>query len=109
MEKNKDFFKNGEANQWFTRNLETLELKDTDEITALLTEWLYPFKEELSEVLEIGCGSGHRLNQITNSISAKGYGVEPSNEAVKYIKRTFPKIQVKLGFGDDVPLFRNLI
>ena len=103
MEKNKDFFKNGEANQWFTRNLETLELKDTDEITALLTEWLYPFKEELSEVLEIGCGSGHRLKQISQTLKADGYGVEPSSEAVNYIKNSFPSLKVKVGFGDDVP------
>ena len=103
MEKNKDFFKNGEANQWFTRNLETLELKDTDEITALLTEWLYPFKEELSEVLEIGCGSGHRLKQISQTLKADGYGVEPSSEAVDYIKNSFPSLKAKVGFGDDVP------
>ena len=103
MEKNKDFFKNGEANQWFTRNLEALELKDTDEITALLTEWLYPFKEELSEVLEIGCGSGHRLKQISQTLKADGYGVEPSSEAVDYIKNSFPSLKAKVGFGDDVP------
>ena len=109
MEKNKDFFKNGEANQWFTRNLETLELKDTDEITALLTEWLYPFKEELSDVLEIGCGSGHRLKQISQTLKVDGYGVEPSSEAVDYIKNSFPSLKVKVGFGDDVTYKKNLI
>jgi SAM-dependent methyltransferase len=101
--KNKDFFKDGEANQWFTRNLKTLELKDTDEIITLLTEWLYPFKAELSDVLEIGCGSGHRLKQISQTLKADGYGVEPSSEAVDYIKNSFPSLKAKVGFGDDVP------
>ena len=103
MEKNKYFFKSGEANQWFARNLKGLELEDTNEITALLTEWLYPFKEELSDVLEIGCGSGHRLKQISQTLKVDGYGVEPSSEAVDYIKNSFPSLKVKVGFGDDVP------
>jgi SAM-dependent methyltransferase len=100
---NRNFFKDGEANQWFTRNLKTLELKDTAEIITLLTEWLYPFKAELSDVLEIGCGSGHRLKQISQTLKADGYGVEPSSEAVDYIRKSFPSLKAEVGFGDDVP------
>ena len=103
MKNNKDFFTSGEANQWFLRNLKTIELEDTNEIITLLAEWLYPFKEELSDILEIGCGSGHRLNQISQTLKANGYGVEPSTEAIDYIKNSFPSIIAKVGFGDDVP------
>ena len=103
LEKNKDFFKNGEANQWFERNLKSFDLGDVDEVTALLAEWLYPFKEELSDILEIGCGSGHRLNHISQTLKADGYGVEPSSEAVDFIKNSFPSLKAKVGFGDDVP------
>ena len=99
----KIFFKNGEANQWFERNLKSFDLGDVDEVTALLAEWLYPFKEELSDVLEIGCGSGHRLNHISQTLKADGYGVEPSSEAVDFIKNSFPSLKAKVGFGDDVP------
>jgi SAM-dependent methyltransferase len=110
MEKNKSFFERGEADEWFKRNIEALEGKkgiSNDTPTNLLIDWLKPFANEILDVLEIGCGSGHRLNQITNSISAKGYGVEPSNEAVKYIQRTFPKIEATVGYGDDVPFFQK--
>lgn len=79
MKKNKSIFKRGEADEWFKRNIEALEEKKNDAPTNLLIDWLKPFANEICDVLEIGCGSGHRLNQITNSISAKGYGVEPSN------------------------------
>ena len=107
MEKNKAFFERGEADEWFKRNLKSLNEKRNCE-TELLVDWLKPFANEILDVLEIGCGSGHRLNQITNSISAKGYGVEPSAEAVKYIRRNFPKIVAKVGFGDDVPFFQKM-
>ena len=103
MEKNKSFFESGEANEWFRRNKEALENRRSDATTDLLIDWLKPFANEISDVLEIGCGSGHRLNQITNSFSANGYGVEPSAEAIEYIQSTFSTIEAKVGFGDDVP------
>ena len=104
---NKKLFKEGEANQWFRRNKENLEARAVDPHTSLLIDWLKPFKDEISDVLEIGCGSGQSLNYIVESISAKGYGVEPSVEAVEYINGNFPKIQALVGFGDEVPLFQK--
>jgi tRNA G46 methylase TrmB len=44
----------------------------------MLTDWLEPFQSELSNILEIGCGSGHRLNQMSKNLMVNGYGVEPS-------------------------------
>ncbi len=109
MEKNKSFFEKDEADEWFKRNIEAIEEKEDSSKNAidLLVDWLKPFANEILDVLEIGCGSGHRLNQITNSISAKGYGVEPSTKAVKYIQSNFPKIEAKVGFGDDVPFYQK--
>lgn len=107
MEKNKLSFEEGEADNFFLRNLDNIEKKLIDPIPDLLVEWLKPYADEMSEVLEIGCGSGHRLRQIADSLSAKAFGVEPSSEAVKYIENTFPKISVKQGFGDDVPFSKK--
>ncbi len=103
MEKNRDFFLDSEANEWFRRNQKELAPIDTDKMIKTLTDWLYPFKSELSDILEIGCGSGHRLNQLAQILAANGYGVEPSSEAVDYINNTFPSIKAKVGVGDDVP------
>ena len=100
---NKKFFENGEANQWFKRN-KNRDLKVTKKLAILLTEWLYPFKEELSSILEIGCGSGLFLKQISQTLNAIGYGIDPSTEAIDYIKHSYPDLKVKVGYGDDVPL-----
>jgi hypothetical protein len=61
---NKNIFEQGEANQWFRRNQAVLEKNSTDEAISLLCEWLQPFTSEIGEVLEVGCGSGHRLKQM---------------------------------------------
>lgn len=103
MEKNKDFFKNGEADAWFRRNIKSLETNGDEEFIKLLIDWLTPFEDELYDILEIGCGTGHRLNQMSQHLKANAYGVDPSSEAVEYIKNAFPSVNVKIGFGDEVP------
>ena len=105
--RNKNIFEQGEANQWFRRNQAVLEKNSTDEAISLLCEWLQPFIGEIGEILEVGCGSGHRLNQMTESLKSMGCGVEPSAEAVSYISQSFPLLQAKIGFGDDVPFTKK--
>jgi SAM-dependent methyltransferase len=103
MKKNKTFFEVREANECFRRNKEALECQSNDATTDLLVDRLKPFATEISDVLEIDCGSGHRYKKMADYFSAKGFGVEPSFEAIEYIENTFPQIVAKKGFGDDVP------
>ena len=45
----------------------------------------------------------------STSIESRWLGVEPSSEALDYIKNSFPSLKSKVGFGDDVPYKKNLI
>lgn len=103
MDKIKKYFEAGEADEIFRRNKKEAESKQPDEVINKLIDWLMPFQKELSTILEIGCGSGHRLNQMSKNLMAKGYGVEPSSEAIAYIDNKYPSLQAKTGFGYDVP------
>ena len=100
---NKKFFADGEADSFFKRNLAPLEEAQSYEPILLLSDWLKPFKNEIDNILEIGCGNGQRLNTIVEGLSAKGFGVEPSKEAVNYISKNLKLLKVKVGFGDNVP------
>ena len=100
---NKDFFKIGEADKWFTRNWESLEKKRDNKSADLLIDWLEPYKKDINCLVEIGCGSGHFLSYLSKKLDAKGYGVEPSQEAINFIKKRFPDLSVELGWGDDIP------
>ena len=57
---NKDFFKIGEADKWFTRNWESLEKKRDNKSADLLIDWLEPYKKDINCLVEIGCGSGYQ-------------------------------------------------
>jgi SAM-dependent methyltransferase len=100
---NKKFFKKGEADEWFLRNKKGLEQKQNNEDISLLCGWLEPFKKNINDVVELGCGSGHKLNSLVEGTGAKGFGVEPSQKAVEYISQKFPSLTAKVGFADAVP------
>jgi len=101
---NKLFFKDGEANEWFRRNKKALEEAEVDKPITLLCDWLEPFKKNINEVLEIGCGSGHRLSFLSEGLDAIGFGVDPSSDAIDYISKVSPELIAKVGFGDSIPL-----
>lgn len=100
---NRNAFCKGEADSWFQRNIDSFSNKSVDKPMELLCDWLKPFESDMRTILEIGCGTGHRLSELTTHLNASGYGVEPSPDAVNYIGETFPSLACKVGFGDDVP------
>lgn len=101
---NKKIFENGEGDKYFDRNIDIMEEKTsskTDIISNTIINWLKPLKKRVSSICELGCGGGHRLNQICNELNASGYGIDPSYKAIKYIKKNFKNIKAKRGFGHD--------
>lgn len=101
---NQAFFGNGEADEWFLRNKEALEQGKSDKAVELLADWLEPFKADINSILEVGCGSGHILNELSTKLEAAGTGIEPGAKAVEYIQQRFPSLKAAVGFGNDIPL-----
>ena len=80
----KKTFINSEGNNWFKRNLDALNRRDFT-LDTVCNEILKIDPERKSNILEIGCSAGHRLNFL----SELGYsvkGVEPSLLAVNEAK-----------------------
>jgi SAM-dependent methyltransferase len=104
MSNNRDFFSSKEADDWFLRNLSHFDSNATsyNEISFLIDN-LKPFKRELNSVLEIGCGTGHRLNFLSKGLDANGYGIDPSPMAIEYIGSKFDYLQVKCSYASDIP------
>jgi len=103
----KNIFDDEEANAYFRRNNKKSGERQADKPTSLLCDWLRPFKNEISELLDIGCGNGHELHQLSEGINASGYGVEPSTEAAEYISKHFPSLTVRVGYAENVPFSRE--
>jgi ubiquinone/menaquinone biosynthesis C-methylase UbiE len=103
MEENKKTLQSGEADNWLKRNLKKVESGEKDEVIETLTGWLIPFKDQIKSLAEIGCGSGHKLCQLSKNLDADGFGLDPSKLAVAYARRNFPQLKVSTGFGDSIP------
>lgn len=54
------------------------------------------------KVLDVGCGDGSDLKKISEK-GAIIYGVEPSEEFVKYAKQTNPSAIIKEGVAENIP------
>jgi len=75
-------FLNGEADNFYSRNREALELQENSIAVESIARLLTPFKKEISEILEIGCSDGSKLRSICKKLDAIGYGVDPSENAI---------------------------
>ena len=85
MEKtpNQEFaFLSGEADNFYYRNRESLELQEDSMAVESITRMLSPFKNEISTILEIGCSDGSKLRSICKKLEAIGYGIDPSENAI---------------------------
>ena len=75
-------FLEGEGDNYFLRNKAALEVRSVASEIAWLGQALYPFKDKVNSVLEIGCSNGAKLEQICGLLDAKGQGIDPSKQAV---------------------------
>lgn len=100
--KQKEVFLSGEGNEWFRRN--------RDSSMDVLFPYLAPIFETYSnkeklKVLEIGCGGGGRLKQISSAYGCQVYGIDPGNESVDNAASLGVKAQV--GDASDLSCFED--
>ena len=95
----KNIFMNGESDNWFLRNKESLknrnEFIDIDEILAYINKQ--------SKILEIGCSNGTKLNYIRTKLpdlNISLYGIDPSNKSIEDGKKNFIDINLNVGTSD---------
>ena len=79
--KNKETFKGAAADIFFERDNVKKFAPLHQLISEKYIEWLLPYKKNISTILEIGCGTGHRLNSLCSQLEAKGIGIEPGKKA----------------------------
>lgn len=101
MTSQKEIFKASEGDCMFLRNKKKLNSpsKEDDKIVNLIKSIeLFP-----KRVLEIGCGAGHRLENIRLAFQADCYGIDPSTKAIDDGKSKYPNISLQVGTADNVP------
>lgn len=82
--KQNSIFLNSEGDAWYKRNqthLTEINIAEEPDVSYILSS-LLPFKNQIENILEIGCSSGLKLKKICDEMDAKGVGIEPSEKAV---------------------------
>jgi ubiquinone/menaquinone biosynthesis C-methylase UbiE len=98
-----DEFYNGEGDAWFLRNQAQLSQINLSSQMHPLLHPLIPFAEMIHSILEIGCSDGRRLEYLCESLSAQGWGIDPSMAAIESGNqrlRNRVDAQISLDLGD---------
>ena len=97
-----------EGNAYFQRNLKNGEI-EIAKGCILFDEFLesYSGLKTGMKILEIGCCYGYNLIYLCKKYGLKGYGIEPSQEAVAYgtdmsSKEKNVKVSLKQGTADEL-------
>lgn len=96
----KEIFMSGEGDGWFQRNTASLEESRKNR------EWLYEQIvmeiQEGASFLEIGCADGSNLAGILDSKKIKGFGIDPSSEAIQSGREKYPDLSLSVGSSDSL-------
>jgi ubiquinone/menaquinone biosynthesis C-methylase UbiE len=77
-------FRQQEGDAWFDRNREANEGKESHFECELLTAELGPFAADIGDLLEIGCGDGHKTEMLGRVFGARAAGIDPSGKAIEH-------------------------
>ena len=93
----------GEGDLWFNRNSSKLTKFDAscEPDVKFIIETLYPFRDEINTILEIGCSNGWKLKALAKSFDALGCGIDPSASAIESGNIGGDKIKIKLSQGSS--------
>ena len=99
-------FSEADADAWFIRNEKSLDNLEKDAASQVMSGMLGDYITEFSEVLEIGCSTGARLNYLNRQYSAKYYGIDLSRRAIEFGQNNFKNLKLSvqraesLNFGE---------
>jgi ubiquinone/menaquinone biosynthesis C-methylase UbiE len=108
--KQKEIFLAGEGNAWFTRNADALTNHRLPDSDPLLVE-LLGLKQQFApiqgggRVLEVGCGSGTRLDWLQRNMGLECHGIDPSDMAVS--QAVSSGVLAQVGTADQLPFADN--
>src|SRR6266568_8617721 len=98
-----EVFIKSEGNAWFRRNKETLLKQDRADWPIRLISLLRD-KDNIHQVLELGCSNGWRLNRLRDLLTGEFVGVDVSAEAIEDGRKRYSNLNLMMGTVSSVPL-----
>jgi SAM-dependent methyltransferase len=85
MEKQKDIFLLTEGDAWFERNFQVVQSTvdwENDPVVKCVNHCIESTSSDCNVLLEIGCGTGSRLQWLQKNAHVECYGIDPSAKAI---------------------------
>lgn len=104
----RDYFLNGEGDNWFLRNKHLVGHADNYDIKFLARN-LCNLKDKNFNFLEIGCSNGIKTSELATLLGWKGFGIDPSTLAIdeaRQIKRD--DLSFFVGTAESLPFEDNV-
>ena len=103
-----EIFLASEGDAWFMRNRGYADNHNSvPPDLDFIFKSLAPFSNQINRALEIGCSSGEKITQISEYFGAIGYGIDPSNmaikEAIEKSKSLKTEMNFNVGLASDLP------
>ena len=96
-------FNKNDADKWYLRNEMQLLSANEDVISQTLNTIFSKYVKRGSNILEIGCGDGIRINQLTELLACKGFGVDLSPCAIASGKTKYPNVTLLEADANSLP------
>lgn len=108
MSRQKDVFEASEGDGWFRRNQQTIENNGLirGDVVARIGRRISCVE---ARVLEVGCANGANLAALGLCVPIRGFGIDPSSEAIQNGKRRFPSLDLRTGTADALPFERGSV
>ena len=88
-----------EGDAWFLRNSEFLKSCTVFPAVEFIQQTLTPFKFQINNLIEIGCGPGYKLEKLFIEFQGKnGAGLDPSALAIETARERVSKLGIELDF-----------
>lgn len=100
-------FLESEGDSWYARNKSAIDAKTSFYETETIKRVLQNNANSINKILEIGCGNGAKLNDLSKYFDAEGYGIDPSKTAVSDGSISYNDLQLSVGTAADVPHENN--
>lgn len=99
-----DIFLNQEGDKWFERNFENIKVGLKERISRDRVILSFELLNIIpSNVLEVGCSDGWRLEGLRRKYKCKCSGVDPSPKAINHGKSTYQNIELNISTADALP------
>lgn len=100
-------FLESEGDGWFERNKTAVNNKSSYYETETIKRVLQSFKENINNILEIGCGNGAKLNDLCGYFNANGAGIDPSPAAIKDGNELHKHLRLSVATASNLPYNSN--